>query len=198
MLGIQNEREWVTFCNGVLSQPNLAIDPRFSSNSQRTRNRDELKSIIHDVFSEFRAEETIARLDEASIANASVNDMKKCLGPRSALSTRAVDQGSKLPWEPSRLFCLLDQPIQQKRWIWRSNVFGSTGWRAQWSHSGGAGSIKLISNEYYKSTIIHTDNLMPLIGKWGHTSFLLLAGDIVHPNRLYPLWAPILYVCTRS
>ncbi|KAJ5186102.1 CoA-transferase family III [Penicillium cf. griseofulvum] len=76
MLGIQNEREWVNFCNGVLSQPDLATDPRFSSNSQRTQNRDELKSIIRDVFSKLTTEETIARLDEASIANASVNGMK--------------------------------------------------------------------------------------------------------------------------
>ncbi|KAJ5549673.1 hypothetical protein N7535_002390 [Penicillium sp. DV-2018c] len=76
MLGIQNEREWVNFCNGVLSRPGLATDPRFSSNSQRTQNRDELKAIIHEVFSDFTAEETVARLDKASIANASVNDMK--------------------------------------------------------------------------------------------------------------------------
>ncbi|KAJ5159306.1 uncharacterized protein N7500_008957 [Penicillium coprophilum] len=76
MLGIQNEREWVNFCNVVLSQPDLATDPRFSSNSQRTQNRDELKSIIHGVFSKFTTDETITRLDEASIANASVNDMK--------------------------------------------------------------------------------------------------------------------------
>lgn len=75
MLGIQNEREWVNFCTGVLSQPDLATDPRFSSNSLRTQNRDELKSIICDVFANFTAEETIARLEAAAIANANVNDM---------------------------------------------------------------------------------------------------------------------------
>ncbi|CAG8082517.1 unnamed protein product [Penicillium salamii] len=76
MLGIQNEREWVNFCNGVLSLPDLATDPRFVSNSQRTLNRDELKTIIHGVFSKFTVEEVITRLDKASIANASVNDMQ--------------------------------------------------------------------------------------------------------------------------
>ncbi|KAJ5466780.1 hypothetical protein N7475_004532 [Penicillium sp. IBT 31633x] len=76
MLGIQNEREWVNFCNDVLCQPDLADDSRFASNPQRTKNRNELKCIIHDVFSRFTTEETIARLDKASIANASVNDMK--------------------------------------------------------------------------------------------------------------------------
>jgi crotonobetainyl-CoA:carnitine CoA-transferase CaiB-like acyl-CoA transferase len=75
MLGIQNEREWVNFCSGVLSQPELATDSRFSSNSLRTQNRDELKAIICSVFSALTAEETIERLDKAKIANASVNDM---------------------------------------------------------------------------------------------------------------------------
>lgn len=75
MLGIQNEREWVSFCTSVLSQPDLANDPRFSSNSMRTQNRNELKAIICDAFSNFTAEETIARLEGAAIANANVNDM---------------------------------------------------------------------------------------------------------------------------
>lgn len=76
MLGIQNEREWVSFCTDVLSQPDLATDSRFSSNSLRTQNRAELKGIICDVFSNFTAEETIARLEAAAIANANVNDMQ--------------------------------------------------------------------------------------------------------------------------
>ncbi|KAJ6130936.1 hypothetical protein N7523_001396 [Penicillium sp. IBT 18751x] len=75
MLGIQNEREWVNFCRDVLFQPELAADPRFSSNSLRTQNRDELKAIICLAFSELTAEETVARLDKAVIANANVNDM---------------------------------------------------------------------------------------------------------------------------
>src|SRR5690554_3253107 len=40
MLGLQNEREWAAFCEGVLEQPALAKDERFSSNSQRVKNRE--------------------------------------------------------------------------------------------------------------------------------------------------------------
>ncbi|KAJ5179254.1 hypothetical protein N7492_002464 [Penicillium capsulatum] len=76
MLGIQNEREWASFCTGVLQQPELATDPRFSSNSLRTQNRDELKAIICTAFSKLTADETIERLEAASIANANVNDMQ--------------------------------------------------------------------------------------------------------------------------
>lgn len=75
MLGIQNEREWATFCADVLSQPNLATDARFSSNSLRVQNRDALRDIICECFAGLTAHEATRRLDGASIANANVNDM---------------------------------------------------------------------------------------------------------------------------
>lgn len=73
MLGLQNEREWKLFCDKVLLQPQLATDPRFASNSQRNANRAELEAIILQVFGALDAEQVIARLDEAQIANAHVN-----------------------------------------------------------------------------------------------------------------------------
>ncbi|KAJ5491756.1 hypothetical protein N7539_003323 [Penicillium diatomitis] len=76
MLGIQNEREWITFCHDVLRQDNLSADPRFSSNTLRTENRDALKEIICEVFSKLTASETISRLEAASIANANLNDLQ--------------------------------------------------------------------------------------------------------------------------
>src|SRR5215467_13976864 len=41
-LGIQNEREWRSFCERVLQRPELSNDARFCSNSQRVKNRAEL------------------------------------------------------------------------------------------------------------------------------------------------------------
>ena len=73
MLGLQNEREWKLFCDKVLRQPQLAADPRFDSNSQRNAHRQELATIIGEVFGTMTAEDVIARLDEAQIANAHVN-----------------------------------------------------------------------------------------------------------------------------
>lgn len=75
MLGLQNEREWKAFCDKVLQQPGLATDPRFASNSQRNANREALRSLILEVFSGLAAEQVIARLDEAQIANAHVNSV---------------------------------------------------------------------------------------------------------------------------
>ncbi|HLT99480.1 MAG TPA: CaiB/BaiF CoA-transferase family protein [Burkholderiaceae bacterium] len=75
MLGLQNEREWAVFCKVVLQRPELAEDERFSSNSQRVAHREELRAIITQAFSSLNAEQVVARLDEAKIANARVNDM---------------------------------------------------------------------------------------------------------------------------
>jgi itaconate CoA-transferase len=75
MLGLQNEREWVVFCEKVLQQPEVAIDLRFSSNAARNNYRAELRAIIDDVFAKLTAGQVTARLDEAQIANANLNDM---------------------------------------------------------------------------------------------------------------------------
>ena len=76
MLGIQNEREWVAFCQGVLERPALATDARFVTGSLRTANRADLRDEIVAVFSALSAAQVIARLEEAQIANAAVNDMQ--------------------------------------------------------------------------------------------------------------------------
>lgn len=75
MLGIQNEREWVAFCRDVLEQPELAVDPRFSSGPRRNESRKDLHAIIVRSFAPFTAEQVIERLDRAQIANARMNDM---------------------------------------------------------------------------------------------------------------------------
>ena len=75
MLGLQNEREWIWFCETVLCMPELANDSRFNTNSLRNQNRDELKGIILSVFSGLTASQVIKRLDEAAIANARMNNM---------------------------------------------------------------------------------------------------------------------------
>jgi itaconate CoA-transferase len=75
MLGLQNEREWAAFCTRVLREPELATDERFASNSRRVANQDALRERIAQVFSGLSAEQVIARLDEAQIANARMNEM---------------------------------------------------------------------------------------------------------------------------
>ncbi|HCY15196.1 MAG: CoA-transferase [Curvibacter sp. GWA2_64_110] len=75
MLGLQNEREWVVFCDKVLQQPALAKDERFATNAQRSAARPALQQIIEAAFATLTAEQVITRLEEAQIANAQVNSM---------------------------------------------------------------------------------------------------------------------------
>ncbi|KAF5706658.1 transferase family III [Fusarium globosum] len=76
ILGIQNEREWHNFCEAVLEKPELTKDARLASNSLRVKNRQQLKEIICAVFQQFSAAEVRAKLDKASIANATMNMMQ--------------------------------------------------------------------------------------------------------------------------
>lgn len=76
MLGLQNEREWVQFCEIVLQNPDLAKDERFDKNYKRNERRAELLEIINACFQKLTAEQVIARLDKAQIANARLNDME--------------------------------------------------------------------------------------------------------------------------
>ncbi|KIH83818.1 CaiB/BaiF CoA transferase family protein [Pseudomonas batumici] len=76
MLGLQNEREWAAFCDKVLLTPELAVDERFSANFKRSANREVLRQIIVDRFARLSTAQVIARLEEAQIANAWVNDMQ--------------------------------------------------------------------------------------------------------------------------
>jgi itaconate CoA-transferase len=73
MFGIQNEREWASFCSAVLKRPELAKDPRYDNNTKRTASRAEVVGLIEDVFSKLTAEDVVGRLDEAGIANARLN-----------------------------------------------------------------------------------------------------------------------------
>jgi len=75
MLGVQNEREWMSFCDKVLRRPELGGDSRYNSNSRRLAAREELSRIVEETFAALGAAELTARLDEAQIANAQVNDM---------------------------------------------------------------------------------------------------------------------------
>lgn len=75
MLGLQNEREWHSFCGVVLGDENLAADSRFDSNAQRSANRAQLRDIIEQAFNGRSADEIRNKLDQGKIAYADVNEL---------------------------------------------------------------------------------------------------------------------------
>ncbi|MEP2735969.1 MAG: CaiB/BaiF CoA-transferase family protein [Erythrobacter sp.] len=74
-VAIQNEREWARFCADVLERKELAGDGRFSQNSKRRDNREELTAIIADALGQISHTHLAERLEKAQIANAAMNDM---------------------------------------------------------------------------------------------------------------------------
>lgn len=75
MLGLQNEREWATFCTDILRDSTLVTDARFVTNAARSENRATLTTIVLDAFASLDADTLTKALDAAGIANARVNDM---------------------------------------------------------------------------------------------------------------------------
>lgn len=76
-LSIQNEREFERFCAVVLENKALALDPRFCTGPARVANRQAMHSEIERVFSTLPADQILARLDQADIANARLNSMQE-------------------------------------------------------------------------------------------------------------------------
>jgi crotonobetainyl-CoA:carnitine CoA-transferase CaiB-like acyl-CoA transferase len=75
VLSIQNEREWANFCEHVLLRPEIASDPRFSSNNIRTGNRSELEALIQSVFAGLTYAQAVDRLTDAQTAYGAINSV---------------------------------------------------------------------------------------------------------------------------
>ena len=67
LLSVQNNREWVSFCNHVLENPSLATDPRFANNPSRFENRDVLDQIVSHCFATLEIDVVSSRLDRAAL-----------------------------------------------------------------------------------------------------------------------------------
>ena len=59
-LGIQNDREWATFCEDVLQQPDLTGDARFIGNANRLQHRLDLHMVIDGVLGVLSSAEVLS------------------------------------------------------------------------------------------------------------------------------------------
>ncbi len=76
-LSIQNEREFVRFCEVVLENRDLALDARYSTGPSRAENREAVHAEIDAVFAGLSSSQVIERLEKAGIANAKLNSMQE-------------------------------------------------------------------------------------------------------------------------
>jgi itaconate CoA-transferase len=72
-LAIQNDREWVSFCELVLERPDLTLDLRFASNEMRVQHRPALRELIAEVLGSLLGAVVLERLEGAGIASARRN-----------------------------------------------------------------------------------------------------------------------------
>ena len=95
LFGLQNDREWAAFAEGVLKRPDLAADPRFKGNAGRADHREAIEPIIVQTFAALSTEDAIARLEPACIGTARVSDMAALWAhPQLAARGRWAEMGS--------------------------------------------------------------------------------------------------------
>ena len=76
-ISVQNEREFARFCEVVLENKGLFMDPRFSTGPARAQHRDAMHAEIERIFSRNSTSRIIERLEAADIANARLNSMQE-------------------------------------------------------------------------------------------------------------------------
>ncbi len=105
VISIQNEREWLRFCDRVLGRADLAGSPRFADIPARVANRPALDREIAAVFGTLSREALIARLAEAGIAYGSVNSVADLAAHPQLrrLATESPDGTVELVAPPARI-----------------------------------------------------------------------------------------------
>lgn len=125
MLGLQNEREWRTFCEVVLNDSALVDDPRFTSNSQRVANRQALQQLMEAAFASLEAAEVTALLDRAGIAFSALRDIGE-LAVHPQLTSRERFEVVQLP-TPGESFEALLPPVVSSGWDHRMEAVPALG-----------------------------------------------------------------------
>ncbi|MER8827451.1 CoA transferase [Mesorhizobium sp. M0938] len=84
LIAVQNEREWVVFCDTVLRQPLVATDPRFERNVLRIKNREPLDACVQAILATYTMSGLCELLDKVRIAYGRVSTMADLAVHRSA------------------------------------------------------------------------------------------------------------------
>ncbi|HDR9360333.1 TPA: CoA transferase [Burkholderia vietnamiensis] len=108
VISIQNEREWRQFCSAFLQQPDVAEDPRFSSNTKRVQNREALDRVIAEAFAQLDSSEALQRLAASNTAYGQVRSVAQ-MAEHPALRTwpmtvdgeelRMIAPAVRAPWD---------------------------------------------------------------------------------------------------
>ena len=106
IVSIQNEREWIRYCEIVLQNPSIAIHKKFANNNLRVENRAALDAEIEAIVGGIDASEYRSRLAKADLAFGAVNTIAD-LANHIALRRRRIRTAEK---------DLLEIPATPIRW----------------------------------------------------------------------------------
>jgi len=89
VIAVGNDALFEKLCD-TLSRPELASDPRFVTNEDRTRNQPALKEILDEIFAGDGVGKWLARMREAGIPSSPVNDVEKVLSNPQVIARNMV------------------------------------------------------------------------------------------------------------
>lgn len=75
-IGVSTDRFWKSFC-AVLNLPELVDDPKFATNDDRVKNREELVPLVQKIVLQYTSAELIEKLDSVGIPCAPVNKVSE-------------------------------------------------------------------------------------------------------------------------
>lgn len=79
LIAIQNNREWIAFCNKVLMRPDFASDSRFVDNAARVANRGAVDAAINQILCNLSRDQAAEKLQTAKIAWSNLNALEDVL-----------------------------------------------------------------------------------------------------------------------
>ena len=85
VLNVGNDSQWRNFCVAA-EAPDLAANPRFTTNPLRVRHRDELFPKLNDLFRTRNVADWCIRLEKARVSHAPVNDYAAVFANEQVLS----------------------------------------------------------------------------------------------------------------
>jgi len=92
IVAVANPRLWTRFCDAI-ERPDLRDDPRFTSNTDRVKNRQALKREIEGTFARWSVDELTARLEAKSVPCGRVRSTREALAhPQVAARDTVVAQ----------------------------------------------------------------------------------------------------------
>jgi crotonobetainyl-CoA:carnitine CoA-transferase CaiB-like acyl-CoA transferase len=90
VIAVGNDHQFGILCRDLLDRPELAIDPRFATNSARVSNRDALSAILEPLVAQRPTQWWLASLHHAKVPCGAVRPMCEALGAPETLARGMV------------------------------------------------------------------------------------------------------------